>query len=500
MAGRREAEVGAVYTFRLPDGRFGACQVVAEAPDHWGETPGVHCGHSSCVEVVTFDYLSSDRPTAESASQLKVLRQTWDQDGKPARHNVERRVPWWAERVAVIQPIETFTDPCLSFQRWSAILGAYHRYQWERGTRRVWRFDGSRVRVDLGGEPAELRRDASSVSIGPDGVLRSPAAGHVKFDALDTLPCLTGIEYTGRDPGVLAYVISRKLPALTWHGHGRRTIDLRASRIEELALDVHDQPVTLHAPETLRVLTVSGHVDQLAVEGAHLEFPFRVVLQGAQICRPPRGLEAALDVEYAGLIDTDTSGLASYSRLAELTLRGAPGKLHDASTFACLSSLRELEIDQLYGLDVEHWPVHWSRLDGLRMNGVRKIDADAIQAALAYGPDLLITWARDDAWVEAHPGNPFRWWGEHDRPLGSAACAAWNQARTEMTKLGAHAEPAQAKQVLQGLVTDLNLLASNYDIEITRREQARDAFFNLARDVGISDDQASSWFDEWRDF
>lgn len=494
----REAEVGAVYTFLLPDGWFGACQVVAQAWD-------AGSGHPSCVEVVTLDYLSPERPTAARVSQLQVLRETWaGGDGEPARHNVERRVPWWAERVAVIEPIETFTDRCFSFEGWVAVLGAYHRYRWERGARRVWKRDQSRVRVDLGGGPAELHRDLVTVIIGPDGVLRTPATGRTQFDALDALPCLTGIEYAGRDAGVLDYVISRKLPGLTWLDHGQRTIDLRASRIEELSLDAHDQPVTLHAPETLRTLTVSGDVEQVAVEGARLEFPFRLVLQGARIARPPRGLEAALAVEYCGLVDTDTSGLASYSQLAELTLRGAPGTLRDASTLACLSGLRELEIEHLYGLDVEHWPVHWPRLDGVRMRHVRKADASAIQAALAEVPEVHTTWARDDAWLDANADNPFRGWGQYeDQSFGRAACAAWDEARTEATRLGAHAKPADARNLLQGLVTALNRLDidhGNHNIELTRRADAREAFFSLARDVGISSDQASSWFDEWREF
>jgi len=53
---------------------------------------------------------------------------------------------------------------------------------------------------------------------------------------------------------------------------------------------------------------------------------------------------------------------------------------------------------------------------------------------------------------------------------------------------------------LKELVTVLNRLDEKYDIDTIRREQAGEAFFELARALGVGDEQASRWFDEWRDF
>ena len=119
-------------------------------------------------------------------------------------------------------------------------------------------------------------------------------------------------------------------------------------------------------------------------------------------------MEAIQSVVYRGLIDSDTSALASYSRIAELTLRGAPGKLRDASTLGQLRGLRELEICDVYELDVARWPSDWPLLEGVQIHGLRKADADGLKKTLATVPDVRITGARSDAWIESNLGNPFR--------------------------------------------------------------------------------------------
>lgn len=486
----REAEIGAVYTFHVPGGRYGACQVVSkDDSDPW-------------VEMATLDYLSTTPPSPESARRSKVLRQTWaNWDGSPARCNVDHRVPWWAERVGVMGPVEKFADECRSFSRWSsAAFSAYYRDRWERGARRARKFDDSKVQVDLGGGPTALRRDLSRAAVGPGDMLKPPSTGKVKFDALDVLPWLTEVAYAGGDAGFLDYVVSRKIDKVSWKDHGQRTIDLRGSCVDDLSIEVGDDGVTLHAPECLDVLTVTGHVERLTVEGARLDFPFQLYLEGSRLAPPPRGMEGVESVEYRGLIDSDTSALASYSRIAELTLRGAPGKLRDASTLGRLRDLRELEIYDVYELDVARWPSDWPLLEGVQIHGLRKADADALKTALATVPDVRITGARSDAWIESNLSNPFREWDQDDPAFGRTACSAWKKARDAATKLGSSTSQAEAKKVLHGLVAALNRLNRKYDLDTVRREEAGEAFLKLALDLGIAETQASAWFDDWRDF
>ena len=486
----REAEIGAVYTFHVPGGRYGACQVVSKKDSgRW-------------VEMATLDYLSTKPPSLESARRSKVLRLTWaNWDGSPARCNVDHRVPWWAERVAVMEPLENFADQCRSFARWSsAAFAAYYRDRWERGARRTRKFDDSKVQVDLGGGPTDLSRDSVRAAVGPGDMFQPPPAGKVRFDALDALPSLTEIAYAGRDAGFLDYVVSRKIEKVSWKDHGQRTIDLRSSCVDDLSIEVGAEDLTLHVPETLDVLTVTGHVERLTVEGAHLDFPFQLYLHGPHVAAPPRGMEAIQSVEYRGLIDSDTSALASYSRIAELTLRGAPGKLRDASTLGQLRGLRELEICDVYELDVARWPSDWPLLEGVQIHGLRKADADGLKKTLATVPDVRIAGARSDAWIESNLGNPFREWDQDDPSFGRTACSAWKKARHAATTLGSSASQAEAKEVLHGLVASLNRLNRKYDIDTVRREEAGEAFLKLARDLGVPEAQASAWFDEWRDF
>jgi hypothetical protein len=453
------------------------------------------------AEVATLDYLAATAPTPAQAGSLAVLRQKWaNWDGKAARCNVDERVPWWLERVAVVAPQEAFQDECGSFGHWQSVLGAYHRERWEQGARRIWAHDTTPVSIDLGGGEKVVRRDSSRVSIGADGMFAAPAHGAPKFDALDALPCLTEITYTGSDPAFAEYVTSRKIPEVRWQSHRQRTIDFRVGQMTHLSLDIGDDQVTLRAPATLLNLTVIGNVSNLSLEAEHILVPFQLRLRGPSITRPPAGAERVQCLEYTGLVETDTSSLSSFAALTELTLRGAPGKVRDVSGLRSLSLLRELEIHELYDLDGQHWPVEWSVLDGVRLHGLRKADAEFIKKALGTVPDVRITGARTDEWIEANLTNPFREWEEDDPAFGRAACAAWKKAKVAATSLRANAKKTESEPILKGLVVALNRLNAKYDIDTIRREEAGDAFFDLARGLGVDDAQSSEWFDEWRDF
>lgn len=493
----RTAKVGGIYTFRVPDGQFGACQVLPTRAT--GEVVEMS---KNQVEIGVLDYLSSKPPSAEGAATLRVLRRTWGSwDGKPDRTNVDQRVPWWVELVTHAEPVETFKDECLSFGGWYCAFGAYHGDQWERRGHPARKVDHATVWLDLGTGSEEIRLDATQISIGPGGTFQTNG-NRLNFNALDALPHLTEIRYVGQDPAFADYIIQRKIPNVAWHAHGQQTIDLRASHVGLLSLDVDSEPVTLKAPQTLWALTISGNSAQLTVEGARLDSPFRLHVCGPQITQPPRGVEAVQVVTYSGLLDTDTSGLASYTRLTDLRLQGGPGKLRDASALNRLTGLRELDIYEMYDLDGAGWPLNWPLLEGVRIHGVRKADARSIKVALATVPDVRISATRGDAWIAAHLSNPFRGWRESQLLFGQAACAAWKKAKSRAKKLGPNAEVKKAKQMLESLVVALNRLCVEhaYEMDTIQREEAGDAVGALALEAGVTEEQASLWFDEWRDF
>jgi hypothetical protein len=60
---------------------------------------------------------------------------------------------------------------------------------------------------------------------------------------------------------------------------------------------------------------------------------------------------------------------------------------------------------------------------------------------------------------------------------------------------------AAAEPILRSFVQQLNRIDERYDlIDTLRREEAGDAFIDLAARAGVPTDLADQWFDDWRDF
>lgn len=306
----RQAKLGAVYTFSVPDGRYGVCQVLAKS--------------KGSVELATLDYLEPARPTPQTIRGLKVCR-TGIWGPEPERCQVDPRVPWWLEELAVIEAVETFDEPCHSYGSWQTVFAILYGERFANGEFNEEDFDFGPVDIDLGGGSVETRKDSQCEVIGPNGSYALPIPGRVRFEALDVLPYLSAVSYTGSDVGFVDYVAARKISSMIWRGHGQQKIDLRDSSVTDLSIDVGDAPVTLLAPETLLKLVVFGRADNLEVVGARIAFPFGLTIHSPSITSAPRGLESVRHLNCEGLIDTDTSGLASFRGLAELRLAGAPG-------------------------------------------------------------------------------------------------------------------------------------------------------------------------------
>lgn len=485
----RVPEVGEVFGFRVDDGRFGACQVLSRSPD------------SDQVEIATLDYLSDEPPSVAGLRDAKVLRQDWAAwRGDPARCFVDARVPWWAEPVGVMPLVETFPGGCKSYGGWASAFGAYNRARWLASTRGRQPAGRDDVTIDLGGGPAVLRTSTTRVHLGPEGNVRTSASGPVGWEALDALPELWTVVYAGPDAGVVELVARRGTHELTWLGHGASTIDVRDTDLERLTLDVR-APLWLRVGQGLHALTLRGRADLVTIEGARTDAPFLLQIVGPTITAPPRGAQDTQRVDLLGLVETDTSGLTGYTRLADLGLHGAPGRLTDVTGLAHVApSLRELSVSQLYALDGARWPVEWPALEEATLHGLRRADADAIKAALDAVPHVRVTGARTDAWIAANLDNPFREWEEDDLALGRAACAAWKKAKTKAVALGASASAADAEAVLAELVRALNRLDGRHGLDTVRREEAGEAFSALASSMGVDDARAEAWFDAWRDF
>lgn len=449
------ARVGEVYAFQLRDGRYGACQVLGESKS----------GRDTQVEVATLDYLKKKKPTLADAKRLRVMRQDWGfWSGDPARVFVPARVPWWAELVGSMPVLETFTEPCGSHGLWQSATAAWSRDAWK-----------AREKVEAAANPIEL-----------EGVTK-----HVTMESY---------RYEGNDPRFVDYVVQRRIRTAQWKVDGLKAIDLSRSIVAELTLEIGDAPLALHVPSTLEKLTVFGPAHRITVTGGAFAFPFRLRIVSPIIVGPPKGMESVQIVDYSALRETDSAALSKYTGLAELILRGEPGYLRDARGLAKLKTLRELSIYELYDLDVAHWPTSWPALDGIEIQGIEKTDAATLKKTLKEIGSVEIRRARPAKWVAENLGNPLRGWEDDNRAFGRAAGAAWKKAKVASGKAGAKTKKADAKAILDTFVTTLNRLGQKQLIDTIRREEAGDAYFGLAHEMGISDDDAGKWFDALRDF
>lgn len=351
------AELGAVYAFQLPRGRWGACQVIADrrrsAEPH--------------VELITLDYFGKQRPTPDDVRELGVLLQDWAYlEGTPARVHVPVRVPWWALKVTVVPPLATFEDACFSSGNWQTIFGAWHRYRWyaRENARPRW------------GDMGEVAID--------------------DIDASDT-----AVSYAGDDPLFPFFVAQRRFERLQWNVGAARFVDLSVSSLLHAEIQATGS-LELRLPSTLQRLTLIGPADRFTVTGVDPDFPFELVICSPHIVAPPKGLERVQIVTYRDLVETDSDALAPYTRLAELTLRGAPGALRDGRGLARLTTLRELSLEELYELHDSGWPRWLPAVDVLRLRGVSAADAMVLSRGELRAGTLEMSDLRDEAWIARH--------------------------------------------------------------------------------------------------
>jgi hypothetical protein len=84
-------------------------------------------------------------------------------------------------------------------------------------------------------------------------------------------------------------------------------------------------------------------------------------------------------------------------------------------------------------------------------------------------------------------------------PTGYGACQVTGDGVVCRSGLGAL--PSLRSGALRTFVETLDRIDGRYQmIDTMRREQAADAFLDLAVRAGIPVAEAEEWFDEWRDF
>jgi hypothetical protein len=250
----------------------------------------------------------------------------------------------------------------------------------------------------------------------------------------------------------------------------------------------------LNLPDGLRNLSLRGVGDprvELIDSGRHLDLT-------TEAARVPGGLGRVrhVSLEVAGSVSV--AGLRVLEDLESLWIiwRKPPGELLDADAIAGLQRLDVLTLSDAYGVDA-HLPVP-PALRFLQMFGVRRSVATAMRARFKKSPvQLIVQGSKSDDWLAANAENPLRDWVDDDQKFGEAACRAYATAVKRIRK-----SPDQSKAALADFVTGLNKIDGQHGgaIDTLRREQAGDAFAQLANLAGMSTEAADEWFDELRDF
>src|SRR5688572_25004532 len=352
---------GDVAVMRLPGGGFGACQVAA-------------VGASEFV-VYALDWWSAEPPTLERLRGIGPLVRTHhDHDGGLIHLNVNRddSVPPdfdWIGGLAVPTELEV---PPASYSGWAFLPGAVAlQRRWDAwvpaAARSAYRSGRSDVLGDFGAGLLQVSTTASWLDL-TDGTA-VPAAGQVRWSALDAFPRCTSLTWSGDDRGLAAAVSDRPIiDTLSW-SVALSTVDLGGTALTDLrlsgpAVDRVTLPTTLHQltldtagmPHTI-VASDRGRV-RLAIDNA-----------GPGLALP-HGLAAVTELDLDGGRTVSVAGLQGLPALRSLRVRWQhpPGELVDSGVLADLHELAVVELVNAYGLQPDTMP-HYRGCDSSASTG-----------------------------------------------------------------------------------------------------------------------------------
>jgi hypothetical protein len=492
--------VGDVAMMRVPVGGYGACQVAGIDKD--------------VVTVYALAWEPEDLPDLRRLADLPPL--TLDHHahpGEPARISISGGRPpppdWvWLGRLPVPAAMSGSSN---SYSGWSWLptqITAQRR--WDRhlsaAVKQAYQAAATRgqVEVDFGAGPVTLGAAIGKLDLTGARTVGVPPVGPVQWSALDQLACCTSLTWAGVDRGLVAALTDHPIVEnLEWTA-APPDLDLRGTNLTSLSIDgatgllqLPDSLTSLHLMPGARIEVVSA-----AGEGQWLTLTVTMSGSGAGL---PAGLDRLRDLRYLGKGTISAAPLAGLRKLESLWLawHDAPGNLDDAAALSALPRLAHLTLTDAYGLDAETLP-DLPALAALTIHGLRRTTSTTIKARYRRtGIHVSIAGAKNDTWLAANLTNPLRDWADDDPRGGAAACRAYAAAVRSIDALPS--EPpdptAAAELVLRNFVQQLNHIDQRYElIDTLRREQAGEAFADLATRAGVPTDRADDWFDQWRDF
>ncbi|GAB4050766.1 hypothetical protein GCM10028775_24420 [Catellatospora paridis] len=489
---------GDVAAMPLPGDRgYGACQVVRVDGD--------------VTLACALAWHSPDLPTLpELAGVGPLIVEHHVHGGHPAVINVGRDDdPFdfvWLGRLPVGPDIPTQSN---SYSGWSYLpVQVMAQRRWDalpETVRHGYRAAGSgdMVTVDFGAGQARTKVGTGRLDLTGAGFVSAPESGTVAWSALDRLPRVSSVLWRGPDRGLVAAVAERPLITFLDWRDGPADIDLSRTWITDLRLSgatgqvaLAQAACSLHLSEPARGLRVRA-----ADEGRRLRLAMRTRQEGLDA---PEGLGGVRDVQVDAGGAFSLSGLSALTGIARLqvTFDGPPGVLVGAEHLSAYRGMHTLALHNAYGLDADTLP-DLETLRRLEIHGLRRSVAQGLEARYrGSGVELLITGAKSDTWLASNLTNPFRDWADDSARFGAAACRAYATARKAVDAIspGSPDGLEQAERALRGLVAELNRIDERYEmIDTIRREEAGDAFFELAAIAAVPVELAERWFDD-RDF
>lgn len=486
---------------RLSDGGFGACQIT-----------GVE---GRVTSAYALRWHSVDRPSLDELRGVESLTLDHHAHGGRLAHvsiGSWHAVPpgfTWIGSLPVPEGVpglsntysgwQSLADDVVRQRRWDQELPAAVKFAYRAAATR------GQVEVDFGAGAVTLGAATPRLDLSGESSMRMPTSGPVQWSALDQLPRCTALTWVGPDRGLARTLADHPIvSSLTWRD-APPVVDLADTGLHHLSLagtDVRE----VRLPRGLHGLELSAVDRGLTVYAADDGRWLRLTLTGADAeTTVPTGLHGVREVALDGSGTMSAAALEELKELESLRIfwRRPPGRLVDAAALASLTHLAVIELVDGYGLDADTLP-DLASLTQLSISGLPRSISPALKARYrGTWVRLVIEGAKPDTWLAANLNNPFRDWVDDGARGGAAACKAYASAVRTIDKLpqdhGGRADEAEA--ALRKLVEALNSIDQKYEIiDTLRREEAFDAFMELAVRAGVPAHRADQWFDEWRDF
>jgi hypothetical protein len=466
------------------------------------------------VAAYAYDWHSAQPPTLDELRRALGLQMSHhNYDGWLAHLSIISSFPMppglrWLGNLPVPDGVPALSN---TMSGWQALADDVIRQRcWDQlpdAVKDAYRTGATRgpVEVDFGAGSVVIGAATPQLDLSSGRTATVSESGPVHWSALDLLPRCTTVTWLGPDRGLTAAPASRLvISSLTWH-NAPAEVDLSKTRLHHLAISGNDLRM-LRLPPGLRSLELTAPDPALRVDAdsSGRRLRLRVHEAGPHTAIPP-GLHGVRDVSLDGTGTFSATTLTALSSLQQLRLRwhSPPGELIDPRELAHLHQLAVVELVDGYGLEADTLP-DLASLDYLGISGLRRSIIPALRSRYhATAVRLDLRGAKNDTWLAANLTNPFRDWVDDDARAGAAACRAYGAAVRALGKitLGQVDKTHQVRPILHDLITALNgVEEKNGVIDTVRREQAVDAFADLAAQSGVARETADQWFDEWRDF